>query len=246
MAYLIGELFRSTLSDKSPLEPQLISMHQKVSILASLGLVLEDALVAIAIILSLPESYTMLRTVLMATQQKMEPESVIAQILVEEKGRSMSDAHSALLARGAKGKGKASDKTKKEKKDAKKAKKCDNCKKRGHTTEECRFELKESKKDQKSTEQAKSTEKRDGDLKAKVATIAEETSTHEVVRLFAANVQNEHKSFQNHWIIDSSASSPMSSHCLWFHMFKELNLPKKVWLGNNSYILATGIGQLYL
>ena len=56
MAYLIGKLFRNTLSDKSSMELQLIAMQQKSYVLKSLGLTLEDPLVAIAMVISLPES----------------------------------------------------------------------------------------------------------------------------------------------------------------------------------------------
>lgn len=48
-AYLIGN--RSTLSDESALEPQLNTMRHKIS---SLGLKLEDTLIAIAMVISLP------------------------------------------------------------------------------------------------------------------------------------------------------------------------------------------------
>ncbi|EPS96788.1 hypothetical protein FOMPIDRAFT_1084998, partial [Fomitopsis schrenkii] len=61
IAYLISELFRATLSDESDLEPQLNAMRQKATTLRTLGQTLDDALVAIAIIISLPESYSVLR-----------------------------------------------------------------------------------------------------------------------------------------------------------------------------------------
>ena len=50
-----------------------------------LGLKLEDALVTIAIVLLLPESYSTLRTILMSTEDKLLPDSIISQILIEEK-----------------------------------------------------------------------------------------------------------------------------------------------------------------
>ncbi|OCH89833.1 hypothetical protein OBBRIDRAFT_695955, partial [Obba rivulosa] len=61
IAYLIGELFRGTLSDESPLEPQLNAMRHKARILASIGQPLDDFLVAVAIVISLPASYSTLR-----------------------------------------------------------------------------------------------------------------------------------------------------------------------------------------
>ena len=84
-AYLIGKLFQNTLSEESPLEPQLNVMCHKAHVLTLLGLKLEDALVAIAIVLSLPESYSTLRTILMSMEDKLLPDSIISQILIEEK-----------------------------------------------------------------------------------------------------------------------------------------------------------------
>ena len=85
MAYLIGELFRNTLSDESSMEPQLIAMWQKSHVLKSLGLTLEDALVAIAMVISLPKSYSTIRTILMSSEDKLSPDTVVAQVLIEEK-----------------------------------------------------------------------------------------------------------------------------------------------------------------
>ncbi|KAJ8580272.1 hypothetical protein M405DRAFT_689591, partial [Rhizopogon salebrosus TDB-379] len=61
IAYLIGELFCGTLSDESPMETQLNSMRHKAQILSSLGQSLDDTLVAIAMVISLPPSYSTLR-----------------------------------------------------------------------------------------------------------------------------------------------------------------------------------------
>ena len=54
---LLTELFRSTLSDELPLEPQLNAMRQKGFILSSLGQPLDDAVIASAMIMSLPPSF---------------------------------------------------------------------------------------------------------------------------------------------------------------------------------------------
>ena len=106
VAYLIGELFQMTFMDESPLEPQLNVMCHKAHVLSSLGLKLEDALIAITMVISLPESYSTLRTILMSTEDKILPDSVIAQVLIEEKSRKNATAQTALLAHGGKGKGK--------------------------------------------------------------------------------------------------------------------------------------------
>ena len=140
-AYLIGELFHNTLSDDLPLEPQLNAMCHKAHILTSLGLKLEDALIAIAMVISLPESYSTLRTILMSTEDKLLPDSVIAQVLIEEKSHKNPTAQTALLAHGGKGKGK--DKGDKGKK------KCAYCKKKGHVKDKCRHLKASENKEQK-------------------------------------------------------------------------------------------------
>ena len=71
-------------------------MRHKAHILTLLGLKLEDALVAIAIVLSLPESYSTLRTILMSTEDKL---LLISQILIEEKSQK-NPAQTALVAQG--------------------------------------------------------------------------------------------------------------------------------------------------
>ena len=56
IAYLIGELFRNTLDDASPLGPQLNAMLQRGHTITSLGQTLDDSLIAIAMVISLPPS----------------------------------------------------------------------------------------------------------------------------------------------------------------------------------------------
>ena len=84
-AYLIGEIFQSTFMNKSPLEPQLNALRHKAHIFVSLGLKLEDLLIAIAMVILLPETYLILRTILMSTEDRLSPDSVVAQVLIEEK-----------------------------------------------------------------------------------------------------------------------------------------------------------------
>ncbi|KAG2337138.1 hypothetical protein BDR05DRAFT_843937, partial [Suillus weaverae] len=58
IAYLIGKLFRGTLLDESEIEPQLNAMRQKTQVLNSLGQTLDNSLVTIAMVISLPPSYS--------------------------------------------------------------------------------------------------------------------------------------------------------------------------------------------
>ena len=101
IAYLISELFCSTLSDDESMETQLNSMRQKANVLKTLGQPLEDSLIVIAMVISLPPTYSTLRTILMATDDKLTTDAVINQVLIEEKSRKISLAHSALTAKTA-------------------------------------------------------------------------------------------------------------------------------------------------
>ena len=148
----------------------------------------------------------------------------------------------ALVAHGGKGKGKE-----KSKKDHKSEKKCSYCKKKGHLKEECRQLKADENKDEKlSNSNSSEKEKKEGDLTAKVAIIGESSSNSKSLCLFVANALTEWSDLLTKWIINSGASSPMSSHRNWFQMYQDISPPKKVWLGNNHYILTTGIGQLHL
>lgn len=62
------------------METQLNSMQQKANVLKTLGQLLEDSLVAIAMVISLPPTM----------------DAVINQVLIEEKSRKVSSTHSAL------------------------------------------------------------------------------------------------------------------------------------------------------
>ena len=137
-----------------------------------------------------------------------------------------------------KGKGHAKDM-----KDGNKLKKCSYCKKKGHIKDKCR-KLKAHLESKPSD--SKSTEKKEGDLTAKVVSDDDKMDQPETIRLFVAKALAQCKTLLSHWIIDSGASSPMSSQHDWFHTYRDLIPPKKVWLGDERYILATGVGQLYL
>ena len=99
ITYLISELFRNTLSDDESMETQLNSMRQKANVLKMLGQPLKDSLVAIAMVISLLPTYSTLRTILMAADDKLTMDAVINQVLIEEKSRRASSTHSALAAK---------------------------------------------------------------------------------------------------------------------------------------------------
>ena len=76
--------------------------------------------------------------------------------------------------------------------------------------------------------------------------MAESSLNSKFLQLFVGNALMEQSGLTCRLIIDSGASSPMSCHCDWFHMYQDISPPKKVWLGDDRYILAKGIGQLHL
>jgi hypothetical protein len=95
IALIIGELFCNTLSDEIPLKMQLNSMLQLGYNLHALGQTLDDSLITIVMIISLPDSYSTLCSILMATDLKLSTEKVKTFILQEEllhKGMSTSTA----------------------------------------------------------------------------------------------------------------------------------------------------------
>jgi hypothetical protein len=95
---LIGKLFRSTLSDENLLKTQLNAMVQIGYNLHSLGQQLDDSLIAIAMIISLPDSYSTLRSILMATDLKLTTQSVKNSILQEEQLRKGTNSSRAFTA----------------------------------------------------------------------------------------------------------------------------------------------------
>ena len=134
IAYLISELFRSMLSDDESMETQLNSMQQKANVLKTLGQPLEDSLIAIAMVILLPPSYSTLQTILMAADDKLTMDAVINQVLIKEKSRKVSSTLSALAAKTGRPKGKGKEKGVKEDKGKKS---CTYCSRNGHTEDKC-------------------------------------------------------------------------------------------------------------
>ena len=78
------------------METQLNSMQQRANVLKTLGQPLEDSLIVIVMVILLPPTYSTLRTILMAADDKLMTDTVINQVLIEEKSRNISLTHSAL------------------------------------------------------------------------------------------------------------------------------------------------------
>jgi len=90
------------------------TIHHKAHILQILNHSLTDSLVAVAIIHSLPETYSTLKTILLSTpEDKLSSDAIINHILVEEKSqKSQSTSQTTFVAHLGKRKGKAQDKGK--------------------------------------------------------------------------------------------------------------------------------------
>ena len=134
IAYLISELFHNTLSDDTSMETQLNSMWQKANVLkTTFGQPLDNSLVAIAMVISLPTSYLTLRTILMAADNQLTTDIVINQVLIKEKLKK-SPGQTALSMKAT---SQSKEKGKNKKKSQKKKGTCSYCSKSGHTEDVC-------------------------------------------------------------------------------------------------------------
>ena len=107
-------------------------MRQKANVLKTIGQPLNDSLVAIAMVISLPTSYLTLCTILMAVDNQLTTDIVINQVLIEEKLKK-SPGQTALSAKAtSQSKEKGKGKNKKKKKGT-----CFYCSKSGHTEDVC-------------------------------------------------------------------------------------------------------------
>ena len=247
IASLIREMFRGTLSDESDLRPQLEAMLHKKHQLTNLGVSLDDQLIAIAMVISLPPTYATLSTILMSSQATLTPEMVIEQVLEHETHVQNQRALTALVARTP-GKGNANQKGKgkSKKHDDRDSLKCTHCGKKRHTKDECRKLKSELAAAAAKDGKKENTSAPPADLSAKVADVRDASSLREdVIRLYVADaVRNRTDPMR--WIVDSGASVPMTSRRDFFASYRPLVTPKRVWLGDERFILAVGIGAVRL
>jgi hypothetical protein len=83
---LVDKVFRSTFSDSEPLGPQMNAILWAANVIRSLGLTLDDKLVANAIISSLPSSLSTLKTIMIHTikPSELSTAQVISQVTSDE------------------------------------------------------------------------------------------------------------------------------------------------------------------
>lgn len=223
IVFLIGELFRGTLFDDSVLELQLNKMTEMVYALTSLVQLLDDSLVAIAMVLSLLKSYLILRQILMNSNSMLLTNLVKSAVMQEERIWHQSSGAVALKAfvKGPVGR--------KHKHTASKVK-CMYCQKKGHTREVCQKQEADNAKGGKLygkvSKDAKDA-KGPADTWAKVVTVllANSNNTESIWLFVAQQLITGHQSLAHRWIIDSSVSAPCPPSVNGLHTTARLRHP---------------------
>ena len=255
IVHLIDEVFRTTLSNTEPLEPQINSLIQAARTITALGLTLEDKLIAFAIISSLPPTLTTLKIVLSTSSATtVSSEYVKSQVILDEQHRVRDSGvgATAFFAKVPK-----KEKTKKRSEDKVK-KHCTHCNIWGHNMGECRKLKKEQEGKASSTSHSKPGQ---STVTARVA-VAEAAPSEATVQLFMAHtappppytvhafhghpIPTLQLDLCQHWIIDSGASCTMSCHCNQFFQFTPLATPIPVVLGNDSSMVASEVGHIHV
>ena len=242
IVYLIDEVFRSTLSESDPLEPQINALIRAANTISNLGLTLDDKLLAFALISSLPSSFSTLKTILSTTKPTdLTVEYVKSQVILDEQRRVRESGvgATAYFVKAAK-KGKKKD----SQSNGQKKKQCTHCKKLGHEVGECR-KLKKEKEEEAAKAKTDSTPKpKASDASAKIAVAEDSDSDNDPIRLFMSQGSPSQGDLQRQWIVDSGASRTMCSNREWFSHFTHLPTPVNIALGDNSSIQGTGVGRI--
>lgn len=88
VAYLMEELFHSAITEAESLEPQINKLLQAARDLDSLGFGLADKVLAFVIVMALPESLSILKTILYNTRgTDLTSDGIVHQILIDEQRR---------------------------------------------------------------------------------------------------------------------------------------------------------------
>jgi gag-polypeptide of LTR copia-type len=267
--HLINKVFRSTFSDTEPLKPQINALVRAARTITTLGLALEDKLIAFTIISSLPTTLTTLKIILSTSNMSsLFSEYVKSQIILDEQCRIHDSGigATAFFAKVAKkGKGK-------KKPEGRANKKCTHCNFQGHDVSECcKLKKEQETKSSATLKPGQST------ATANVA-VVDTAPSDTTIQLFTAHAKGSPEaaylfstctelppSFDDvvhalrshptpalkldllqHWIIDSGASRTMCCHRDWFFHFTPLTSPIPVVLGDDSSIVASGVGHIHV
>jgi len=272
--YLLEKLLMTPFLNTEPMQVQLNTLTMTAQQLKVAGLSVDNKLLAFLIVLCLPDSYAMLKTVLSSLDStKATSKGMTSQILAEE-CRHIHSSGGDIVAFYAKAK-----KGNKPQHPERNKKKCLHCKKKGHEKSECQKLQKEKKEEAAKAGNAKplTSSTNSGTTSAKVTvtttapkddivclfraiTVPTATPQSDPSDLFRSDVttdpqprtehvcmaHEEHTSpeLTEEWIMDSGVSWIMCSHRDWFTSYSPLVSPINVVLANDSAIPVTGVGRI--
>jgi hypothetical protein len=177
--YLLERLLMSPLIDTEPMQSQVNTLILMVQQLAMARLPIDDKLLTYLLILHLPKSYSMLKTILSNSDStKATSKGMAFQILLEECRCIQSSGGNAIAfytkARNGGMPGKD-----------KNAKKCSHCKKKGHEKSECQKLHKEEEEATKASNSNASTSSGSTSTASANVTVAS-VPKDDIIRLFRA------------------------------------------------------------
>jgi hypothetical protein len=254
-ALLMEELFRTTLSESKPLEPQVNTLVRVARTLNTLGIDLEDKVLAYIIVLKLPDSMTTLKTTLFDIgASEISTEAVVSQIVLDEQRRVRASGvgTAAYFARAAE-RGQSASKGRE--------KKCTHCNKRGHNVSDCR----KLKREQESRGVRNSSVSSaaappapantghaaspsgdntslagDAELTIGVAIVC--SDTEDVPSTVTPSESTADPELKLQWMMGTAATHTMCPNRSWFSDFSPLASPVQVALGGPRTHRATGTG----
>ena len=191
-------------------------------------------------LLALPNFYFTLYTILNSSTTTsgslLSTKTVINHVLTEEKNAKLGSSQVVFVAHTrSKEKPQLSKASDRDKRNIK----CNYCKKKSHIKPECQ----KLKADQAAKER-KSGEKKDFGNKDLVAKVVVAKHNKETIQLFKTRMLTGQKDMLSKWIVDSGASTHMSSQQKWFITYEKLLEPHWVWLGDKHFILAIRTGRI--
>jgi hypothetical protein len=266
-------LFMAPFSETEPIQGQINQFKLTLQNLEAVGFMLAEMWVMGLLIVKLPDTYLMQKAILSSLpENKINLNDIIDQILADEAHhiRSSGEEVSTFFAKAAKrGKGKEHERDWDQDWDRDwdqdcSSKKCTHCDWRGHNTSECRKLKKDNKKKEKVVKEkatiAFTFKSRSSNSTAKAAIAC--ISTDKIVRLFkasttepslagvkyihASKTELQSNNLHNNWLVDSGASRIMTLRQEWFYQYIPLTKPIKVVLRDDSAIMATGVGHIFV
>src|SRR5258708_35028306 len=256
MSIITSRLHHFQMDNLKPLEPQINMMHELKYQLASLGDEISDAKFAMILSKALPPSYRTLKTITVTTvtnAMKLATNTIILQILQEEKRMQHKNGVTAMFAKSSKPNCKDTQKSNvlKLNNTTKSTVQCTNpkCGRPGHTFEQCWAEGggNEGRKKRQHGRCAPSTPSSGAPKES--TKVASSSDTKQEMLIAQTNDQSlalltDGQTCHLEWIVNSSATSHLCGNHEWFTSFHPLNPLHEVILGNKHSIFAPGIGQI--